>query len=160
MSIFIGIDPGPIKSAYVIWDGEKLYGSDILDNYDLMYHIRENVGPNITFNSMGIEMVSSYGMPVGKDVFETVFWIGRFCHEWGEDARRVYRKDIKMHLCNSSKAKDSNVITALVDRFDPNRFFGKYSKGTKKEPGLFYGFSRDIWQAFAVAVYCVDIESE
>ena len=155
MKIYIGIDPGSIKSAYVVWDGKRIIEKDILYNPDLMRVIR-NVRSPVDF---AIEMVASYGMPVGKDVFETVFWIGRFCQEWGEGAKRVYRKDIKVHLCNSIKAKDSNIITALVDRFDPDREFGKYGKGTKKKPGPFFGFSKDVWQAFAVAVYCVDIES-
>lgn len=54
-----------------------------------------------------------------------------------------------MLLCNSMKAKDSNITQALIDLFakdTPNK-----GKGTKKEPGYFYGFKKDVWQAFAVA---------
>ena len=61
---------------------------------------------------------------------------------------RLYRKDIKLHLCNSVKAKDSNIIQALKDRFG--------DKGTAKKKGYFYGFSKDIWQAMAVGVTYLD----
>ena len=40
------------------------------------------------------------------------------------------------------KAKDSNIRQALIDRFGP--------VGTKKNPGWFYGVSKDVWAAIAV----------
>lgn len=76
-------------------------------------------------------MIASYGMAVGKEVFETCVWIGRFI----EIARLrkieveyIYRKDEKMNLCQSMKAKDSNIRQALIDRFG--------EVGTKKNPRL------------------------
>jgi hypothetical protein len=66
----------------------------------------------------------------------------------------IYRKDVKMNLCGQTRAKDSNIIQALVDRFAynvPNR-----GKGYKKSPAFFYGFKSDIWQAFAVGVTYLD----
>ena len=43
---------------------------------------------------------------------------------------------------------------ALVDRFAPGQ--PNHGKGTKAEPGFFYGFRADVWQAFALAVYAAD----
>ncbi|KHD34036.1 hypothetical protein NL50_18035, partial [Clostridium acetobutylicum] len=67
----------------------------------------------------------------------------------------IYRKDEKMNLCHSMKANDSTITQALVDRFA----YGvrNHGKGTKKEPGWFYGFKKDIWQAYAVGVTYFDM---
>lgn len=100
-----------------------------------------------------IEMVASYGMPVGKEVFDTCVWIGRFTQqadEIGKEYKYIYRKDEKMNICNSMKAKDSNIRQALIDRFG--------EVGTKKNPGWFYGFKTDIWQAYAVGVTYLDMQ--
>lgn len=46
-----------------------------------------------------IEMIASYGMPVGKEVFETCVWIGRFVELakiQNIDVEYIYRKDKKI----------------------------------------------------------------
>lgn len=83
------------------------------------------------YDLLAIEMVASYGMPVGKEVFDTCVWIGRFVQEndkIGKNYYYIYRKDEKMNICNSMKAKDSNIRQALIDRFG--------EVGTKKRPRL------------------------
>ena len=50
---------------------------------------------------------------------------------------------------NNEWRKTSTIRQALIDLFakdTPNK-----GKGTKKDPGYFYGFKKDIWQAMAVA---------
>jgi hypothetical protein len=145
--IITAIDPGNIQSAYVTWDGKKIISKDILPNADLIYCIPSHS------TKLCIEMIASYGMPVGATVFETCVWIGRFIELWQVISLRpihelIYRKDVKMHHCNSTRAKDSNIHQALVDRFG--------DKGTKKNPGLTYGLSKDMWAAFAIATYAYD----
>lgn len=69
----------------------------------------------------------------------------------------VYRMEEKEALCHSSRAKDANIVQALVDRYacgQPN-----HGKGIKASPGFFYGFSKDAWQAMAVAVTWLDRET-
>ena len=137
MKSIIAIDPGDQVSAYLVWDGKQIYEKGIIDNQQLCGTIRSHTTKTV------IEMVASYGMPVGKTVFETCVWIGRFI-ECSFSYDLIYRKDIKMHICNSMRAKDSNIRQALIDRFGP--------PGVKKDPGLTYGLKKDLWSAFAVAV--------
>ena len=101
---------------------------------------------------MVIEMVASYGMAVGETVFETVFWIGRFFQAYDGKAHRLYRKDVKMHLCHSMRAKGSNITQALRDRFG--------EKPTKTRPNPIFGdikLKGHEWQAFALAVTWWDL---
>ncbi len=145
----MAIDPGNEVSAYVvIGEGRKPLEFDILDNEGLLSRLESFPGTVV------IELVASYGMAVGATTFDTVFWSGRF---W-EAAReaicraRIYRKDVKMNLCHSMRAKDGNIRQSLIDRYGV--------VGTKKGPGWFYGFRADIWQAYAVGVTYLDITSE
>ena len=143
----IAIDPGPVQSAYVIWDGQEIIAKKLMLNNSLLDLCIGWYG--LPF-PLVIEQVRSYGMPVGATVFDTVFWSGMFCQAWSGEFHQVPRLKVKQHICHDSRAKDSNIIQALVDRFA----YGKRNrgKGTKKEPGFFYGFKADIWQAFALAV--------
>lgn len=154
MSVLMGIDPGPQQSAFVIFDIEK---NNIIDkgkipNDELLNRIGNDVPERPTIDVVAIEMIQSFGMPVGMETFETVFWIGRFYQVASQclsiKVDRVLRKDIKMHLCGTTRAKDSNIRQALIDRFG--------APGTKKAPGLMYGLHKDMIQAFAVAVTYIE----
>ena len=146
----LAIDPGPEKSAYVFWDPdlEAVVDKGMADNA-LLADSLESVQSQVA-----IEMLACFGMPVGKEVFQTALWIGQFiraCSKAGSEfcsPRLIYRMDIKMHLCHSPRAKDSNIRQALLDRFG--------QQGTKKNQGKLYGISKDIWSALAVAVYYAD----
>jgi hypothetical protein len=106
-----------------------------------------------------IEMVASYGMAVGKHVFDTCVWIGRFVQAiHPREHKYVYRKEEKLCLCGSMKAKDSNIRQALIDRYAKHDF--KNGKGVKKNPDTFYGVSKDAWQAIAVGVTCYENSKE
>lgn len=151
----LAIDPGATKSAYVIYKYDAIEGSGIVENNDLLHILQHDYRPG-DFWDMAIEMIACYGMPVGREVFETCRWIGRFEQAWEDSATLVYRKEIKMHLCNTTKAKDGNVRQALIDRF-PATGGGKIPQiGTKKHPGPLYGIKKDMWSALAVAVYYED----
>ena len=151
--MILAIDPGNIESGFVyLNDDLSVADKGKIDNEDLLYCIQNE---DFDVNSdIAIEMIASYGMPVGVEVFETCVWIGRFiqafeCH-FNKEPKFIYRKDEKMNLCQSMKANDTTIKQALVDRFVPGQ--KNYGKGTKKEPGWFYGFAKDIWAAYAVAV--------
>ena len=64
----------------------------------------------------------------------------------------VYRKDVKLHLCGSSRAKDPSVRAALIDLY-PASGGGKCPQiGTKRQPGPLFGVSSHAWPALGVAV--------
>ncbi len=152
--IILAIDPGTTKSAYVFYDSDTKVVSDfgILVNEEMMEFI---IDPEFTNDCeyMVIEMIACYGMPVGKEIFETCVWIGRFIEKWGSITwDRIYRKEVTMHLCNSVKAKDSNVRQAIIDRYPATGGGKKPQIGTKKEPGPLYGVSKDVWAALGVAI--------
>ncbi|MGA2956108.1 MAG: hypothetical protein ABSF48_10340 [Thermodesulfobacteriota bacterium] len=146
--MILGIDPGSEKSAYVLWDGERVRDRNILRNESILDLAAVAKSEKC---AIGIEMISSYGMPVGKEVFETCVWIGRFIQAMGE-ASMIYRHEIKSHFCNSQRAKDGNIRQALIDRFGgKERAIGK-----KKSPGPLYGIKGDEWAALAVALFLGD----
>lgn len=150
----MAIDPGSTESAYVIWDGERIYERAKISNKEMLDRI--SLWDGFPY-SVAIEQIKGYNMSVGDTIFETCFWSGRFYHEalrYNFIVERIPRKEIVAHLCGSAKGGDSHVIHALVERFAPDQ--PNKGKGTKKDPGFFFGFSKDIWQAFAVAVTYYD----
>jgi hypothetical protein len=146
-STILAIDPGPERSALVRWDGAALSLSEFADNSEILTLLRARAGDG---ELLAIEQIVSYGMPVGAEVFETVYWSGRFAEAYGADCvRRIPRLKVKVHICHDSRAKDSNIRQALIDRF------GK--PGTKKQPGALYGISGDLWAALALAVTALEV---
>ena len=155
----LAIDPGNIQSAYCIVDTEDRQPLDFgkVDNQQLV-----NMLSTMYASHVAIEWISSYGMAVGREVFDTCRWVGRFQEALvvydGTEAELIERRVVKLHHCNSSRAKDANITQALVDRFAPGQ--PNHGKGTKAAPGWFYGFKADIWAAYALAVYVADQRAE
>jgi len=150
----LAIDPGTDQSGWCIYDKERgVLGCGVKPNDIMLVEVRHSCA-----DTLAIEMVASYGMPVGREVFETVLWIGRFQQVWRrpEDVLLVYRRDVKLHHCGSAKAKDANIRQALLDRF-PRTGGGKTPQiGTKAMPGPLYGVSTHAWSALAVAMLVAD----
>ena len=158
--IVLAIDPGPEVSAAVLYDAvtQHLVESKRAPNAELREWIRRS-GPAAGYHqcTLAIEMIASYGMPVGAETFETCVEIGRYMQQWQQLAdrpvTRVYRREVKLHLCGSVRANDANVRRAILDRFGPGR---EKAVGTKSKPGPLYGLSADLWQAFGVALVVSD----
>lgn len=141
----IGIDPGPTESAVVWWDGDKVERSSIVAS--------DHVFDEVFWSGaiVACEHIQCFGLAVGKEVFETAYLIGgirEYCRSQAIPFNRVFRSDVKMHLCNSMRAKDPNIRQALIDRFGV--------VGTKKAPGPLFGIKADLWSALAVAVTAWD----
>lgn len=151
MDSIIGLDPGPEKSGIVQIDPDGSVDGRILGNEELLNHLMFEQG--IMPGTLVVEMIASYGMPVGKEVFETCVWIGKFEQAWsdhcGSQPERLFRREVKLELCGSPRAKDANVRQALIDIYGPGK---DKAIGLKKTPGPLYGFKADMWAALGVAV--------
>lgn len=161
MTTILAIDPGNTESGWCVIDAETReplhFGKDA--NAAVLQLCYGYLPDSIEVDHVAIEMIASYGMAVGKEVFETCVWIGRFSEAMTDGLgdglpELIYRRDIKLHHCMSAKAKDTNIRQALVDRFAPGE--PNHGKGTKAEPGWFHGFAADVWAAYALAVLVAD----
>jgi hypothetical protein len=150
LSRILAIDPGNEESAWAYVNHGVLDGAYKGSNAQLLDVLSEH-DPE-AYDALAIEMIASYGMALGKEVFETCVWIGRFWEAWerhGGTVKLIYRKQVKLHLCETTKANDSNIRAALIDRFGPGK---AKAIGTKKSPGPLYGIKGDEWSALAVAL--------
>lgn len=147
MSRIIAIDPGTTKTGYVVMEGLHIVGFGIENNHDMLDGLR-----GFKDHTLVYEMIAAMGMPVGAEVFETCVWIGRFIERFGRVTSPVFRRDVKHHLCNSAKAKDSNIRQAILDKY-PATGGGKTPQiGTKKQPGPLFGVTSHIWSAIGVGL--------
>ncbi|WP_412890325.1 hypothetical protein [Beduini sp.] len=165
--MIFAIDPGNEYSAYVLLNNDlsviekgKVLNHELIEVINRLFYLEAKEGYlSSNIEHVAIEMIASYGMAVGKTVFDTCVWIGRFYQAIYEQSNIkptfIYRKDEKMLICGNMKAKDSNIRQALIDRFAKHDF--KNGKGTKKNPDWFYGFKADVWAAYAVAVTYHDL---
>lgn len=154
--IVIGLDPGTEISSVVGFDGQVVGNAFTKPNAELLGLIQKGLLPEALLPHLVIEQVESMGMPVGREVFETVFWSGRFAQAHAGIWSRVTRRDVKQHLCFSARATDANIRQALIDRFGPGK---EKAIGTKKAQGPLYGLKGHEFAALAVAVTYYDRQS-
>src|SRR3990167_158011 len=160
--IVLAIDPGYEQSAWLVLDGERVlrFGTD--PNTEVLEQLRGGFGRGV--DALVIEGIESMGMAVGKEVFETVFWTGRFVQrvidtyiQSGEGTggwSRIYRRAVKIHLCGSVRAQDSNIRQALLDRFGGSL----KAIGHRRQPGPLHGLKKHEWSALALAVTWMDLQ--
>lgn len=154
----LAIDPGTFQSAWLIYDTDgKVLSRGIESNEETLRKIRfwaarypsqEDEQPD----HIVIEDIEGFGMPVGRETFRTVLHSGRFIEAWqhGDSSIPFYlltRRQVKLHLCNTNRAKDANVRQCVLDRFG-----GKDAIGVKAHQGPLYGITADLWSAVALAV--------
>lgn len=164
--VVLAVDPGYRESAWLTYDGTRVIAHGIEANeYLLMRFWKDSwttdgfgLGPYEDRPTVAVfEQIESFGMAVGREVFETVFWTGRLYQAAGRittQTHRMPRKAVKLHLCESHRATDSNISTALKDRFG-----GLHAVGVKKSPGPLYGIKSHEWAALAIAVTWYDQHS-
>ena len=150
--MILAIDPGPEMSAWCALDGDKPVAFGKEPNSELLIRVRREWSPLDRGDLLAVEMIASYGMAVGREVFETCLWIGRYLEAWERRQgkfRLVYRKDVKLFHCESVRATDANIRASIIDRFGPGK---AKAIGTKAAKGPLYGIKGDEWSALAVAL--------
>ena len=150
--MILAIDPGSSQSAWVALNPVtmRLRGFAISPNELLLQELRAGVSSDVTVAV--IEWTAPRGMPASSELFETLWWAGRFAEALHPlPVERVKRGDVKRHLCGTTAANDANVRAALIDLFGGAG--GKAAAvGLKASPGPLLGVSKDVWAALAVAV--------
>lgn len=140
----IAIDPGSKSSAWVCMDGAKITGCDICENAEL----RRVLYREDDHDYLAIEKVQSYGKPVGEDVFETVFWTGRFIEAFNSRFERIPRMAVKMYLCHNPRANDKDIRNAIM------RMYGgeEAAIGCSEFPGPLFPVVTHLWAALGVGL--------
>lgn len=146
----LALDPGNLRSALVALRGPHVLFTRHEENAALKDWLTCQHREGATAGRvLVIEQVASMGMAVGEEVFETVFWSGRFAEAWAGEFARVPRREVKLALCHHQRATDSNIRTALLDIYGPGK---DLAVGTKKNPGPLFGFRADLWAALALGL--------
>ncbi len=159
MSI-LAIDPGNTQSGYVIigsWpENLTVQRGGVVSNEIIRAVINEHLSSGPGFRYVAIEQIRNMGMIVGQEVFDTVFWTGRFYEQcvdgWNVRPQMVPRNAVKLHLCGSPRAKDANIRQAIINRMG--------APGSKKNKGPTYGITSHAWSALAVALFALDNPEE
>ena len=136
-SNILAIDPGTTRSGYVLL-GEDIEDAGKIRNEDLL----EEMQALDLDTLLAVETIGCYGRPVGREVFETCIWVGRFVQAWRGRYVLVERREVKKRL-GMGKAKDGDIRRMMIEIYGP--------PGGKKTPGPTYGVTGDAWQALALA---------
>lgn len=154
MRVF-AVDPGYEESAIVILDATtlRILDSLFLKNIEVIDMIRGGGIRDVTIDAddrLVIEKIESFGQAFGVETIGTIYWSGRFHQAWveayGEGVRLVTRKEVKVHICGHTRARDTDIRTTLFDRFG-----GKAkAKGTKKQPGPMHFITGHGYSALAL----------
>ncbi len=149
MSAILAIDPGTVRSAWLLLVDGRPLDFAIVPNAELADSLRAGVESGGVADVVVIEEFRSYGMPVGIETMAAIRWAGIFeGAAYPAPVVLTPRKDVVVALCGSARASDANVRAALLDRWG-----GKTAAiGRKAAPGPLYGIHHDVWSALAIAV--------
>jgi hypothetical protein len=157
MSVVLAIDPGPTRSAWVLFDAAADRIVEFCNGQPNEEVVAMLAPGNSAMDQLVIERIQSYGRSVGAPVFETAFWSGRFAQA-AEDVplERIANPTVRAHLCGRTGVGYPEVKSALYDRFGGVEGRAK-AVGVKKAQGPLYGFTGDdVYAALALAVTWAD----
>lgn len=140
--MIFAVDAGSTVSSWVLFDtaAQTIFDKELdMPNAELLAIIGI-----ASYNVFAFEQLAPFGFVVGKEVFDTIEWNGRFRHAAEIRAVTVFpvkRKQCVVHHTGSAKGGDSAIRTAMLARF-----------GKEKTEGVTY----DLWQALSVAAFAAD----
>lgn len=149
MNAILAIDPGSERSAWVLYLDGCVLDHDLEPNERLLERLREGTGfcddedPDLYV----IEDVEPRQQPLGREIANTLRWIGRFAEAAQRHAELglITRRAVTLHhIDGGTKNADSRIRAALIDRWG--------GKPATLKGGPLYGIKADEWQALAVAV--------
>lgn len=147
MNLVLGIDPGSTESAYCLVDhGFRITEAEKVPNPRLTAMLWTWRGLDVA-----VESIQSYGMVVGRSVFDTCFMIGRvqeICSTLRMPCTLYPRPEYTRRICGVGKVNDAVLRQALLLRFGGDK---------KGEPLFALKGCTDKRSAFAVAAYHIDI---
>lgn len=142
----LGVDPGTTESGICLVGGNyDIHESHKMPSLDVVQFIR-NAMPSVVV----CESIQAYGMAVGREVFETCYWIGEYrqaCRQCGVPFVLYPRPEYARAIAGVQKVTDSVLRQALLLRFGGDK---------KGEPLFKLKGSTDQRSAFAVAAYHID----
>ena len=179
--LILGIDPGPTESAYCyVTLRQTVDSAGKVSNVELIEMLRASA---LSTWSVAVESIQSFGMVVGRSVFDTCYQIGRIqqaCEDLGIPCTLYPRQEYLRRICGGSHTKDSILRQAMELRFggygetvlneiipDGQSGAGVYLNGPRKGqarrrevriPEPLHALNcTDKRSAFAVAVYHIDV---
>lgn len=155
----VALDPGYRQTAFVVWDGTTIHAHGREPNDVVLARLGTTAAAPATDPLRAADILVFEQMQffrsfsAGREVFESIFWTGRFAQAWApRPFEGLLRSQVRAHL-GAAKGGDAVVRAALIERFGP---FREQAIGTKAAPGPLYGVKADAWSALALAVTWTD----
>ena len=160
----LAIDPGPKESGYVV--------------ISQTYHVINSAKiPNDILHALIDDFLLTEAVLeeavcrkwAGREVSDTAFQAGRFhyqlCDKLDGDVTLLNRSKVRWHITGVRKSNDSKVIDSIIKRFQPSAW-AEDERGELSRPSMLKiarannlrGFTKDVWQAYALAVTYLDLK--
>jgi hypothetical protein len=144
----MGVDPGSAETAYCLVNEDlSIMRANKISNQEFLNYLSMIRFPF----ELAIEGIQSYGMVVGREIFDTCYMIGRTYQvcENSSIGKAIYnRPEYARAICGVGKVNDAVLRQVLMTRFGGDR---------KGEPLNQLKGCSDLRSAFAVAVYHADL---
>lgn len=141
------IDPGTEQSGCVLLTPSGVVESAGMKSNAEIVMLLRSAKELTDADVLVIEMMENFGKTLGTAALRTVWWSGRFSEAWLDRKgilREMPRREVKLALCGSMRAKDPNVRASLIDLYG--------GEIETKKGGRLSKVKSHAWQALALGV--------